>query len=124
MVPEPYTDNQELARSILAHKDMHFINSMCDLTGPSGRITPVLDWGFSRVLPAPRWNPPRTFLKNAQNNDSAYVEQDAMETDFEEKCKTEGVEHLLQGVKLNELQEPMQTLTDFPRAIVEVYPRG
>ena len=47
-----------------------------------------------------------------------------METIFEEKCKAKGVEYLLQAIKLNELQEPMQTLADFPRAIVEVYPRG
>lgn len=45
----------------LAHKDLHFANMLYNIS--SGRITAILDWEFSSVVPSMKWNPRRILVE-------------------------------------------------------------
>jgi hypothetical protein len=109
---------------VFAHKDLHFANIMCDPDDPGCPITAILDWEFSGVVPAPRWNPPRAFLWNYKNTPEDKAERTRMEEVFEQVCHEKGVEWILEQMKMNELQESMQKVVNHVRAIVEVCPKG
>ncbi|PYI01998.1 hypothetical protein BO78DRAFT_326098 [Aspergillus sclerotiicarbonarius CBS 121057] len=109
---------------VLAHKDLHFANIMCDPTDPECPITAVLDWEFSSVVPAPRWNPVRAFAWNYRYAPEDKAERNHLEEVFADICRAKGADHVLDEMKLNGRQEAMQKAVNHVRAIVEVSPRG
>ncbi|KAJ4394499.1 hypothetical protein N0V93_003717 [Gnomoniopsis smithogilvyi] len=120
---EKYITKLNDVKYILAHKDLHFANIMCDPTSPDIKITAILDWEFSGIVPATRWNPSRAFLWNGKRDAEAKEEQTMMEALFETVCMERGAIQLLEDVKPNALQKETQTAINHIRAIVEVCPR-
>lgn len=105
----------------LAHKDLHFANLLYDRD--RGRITAVLDWEFSGVVPFTKWNPARAFLWPAHDTQAASDEKARLLAMFAERCAQHHVVILEDAKFTSPLQEHMQTAADFLRAIVEVSPR-
>lgn len=105
----------------LAHKDMHFANMLYDVK--SGKITAILDWEFSGVVPFTKWNPHRSFLWDGQSTEESKIEKQRLFKLFSQRCKQQGVTILDDAEYTSPLQESMQTVTDFLRAITEVAPR-
>lgn len=109
-------------RYILAHKDLHFGNVMYDEL--NGRITGILDWEFSSIVPAPRWNPVRAFLWNGQYAPEATEERNRLNKLFRERCVARGLASLVEEVDFSSvIQHAMQDAVNYLRAIVEVSPR-
>ncbi len=107
----------------LAHKDLHFANIMFDPS--SDTITAVLDWEFSGVVPFTKWNPRRSFLWNGRDDERSADEKQRMMRLFSERCTERKKTSLLEEAGFTSpLQESMQEVADFLRAIVEVAPRG
>jgi aminoglycoside phosphotransferase (APT) family kinase protein len=121
-VQERYAAEINNASYVLAHKDLHFANVMCDpLTCD---ITAVLDWEFSGVVASPRWDPSRAFLWNCKRDDQSKQEQENLKKVFEAECQSQGAAWLLDQTKMNSRQEDVMTAVNYIRAIVEVCPRG
>ncbi|KAK0710702.1 kinase-like domain-containing protein [Lasiosphaeris hirsuta] len=106
----------------LAHKDMHFANLLFDAS--SNKVTAVLDWEFSGVVPFTKWNPARSFLWNGRKDASYASERQRLMQMFEERCAVKGVSLLEDAKYRSPLQDSMQLVADYLRAIVEVSPRG
>lgn len=107
----------------LSHKDLHFGNILVDPS--SARITSILDWEFSGVVPYPRWNPARAFLWNGQDSPTSLEEKRALVSKFEVRAIERGAGYLLEDAKFTSMeQEKMQAVQNYLRAIVEVCPRG
>lgn len=110
-------------RYVLAHKDLHMANTMYDEA--TGRITAILDWEFSGIVPIQRWDPSRAFLWNGQRNARAVEEQKRLRDMFEKRCEARGLQDLLDEPEYtSDLQATMQDGISYLRAIVEVCPRG
>ncbi|KAH8121037.1 hypothetical protein FP744_10000760 [Trichoderma asperellum] len=109
-------------RYILAHKDLHFGNVMYDEL--NGCITGILDWEFSSIVPAPRWNPARAFLWNGQYTSEATEERNRLHEMFRERCVARGLVSLIEETNFRStMQQAMQDAVNYLRAIVEVSPR-
>lgn len=106
----------------LAHKDLHFANLLFDPV--TNRITAVLDWEFSGVVPFTKWNPSRSFLWNGRNGEGSAEEKRKWMSMFVQRCAERGCEVLKDAEYSSPLQDSMQLVADYLRAIVEVSPRG
>ena len=113
----------------LAHKDLHLHLANILYDPSSGAITAVLDWEFSGVVPFTGWNPRRAFLWNAREDIDSAGEKEKLWGLFESRCAETGIKIL--EIKILEdaafaspLQESMQMVVDFLRAITVVVPRG
>ncbi|KAB8346013.1 hypothetical protein FH972_023065 [Carpinus fangiana] len=121
-VLEKHADTLNKTRYILAHKDLHFGNVMCD--PETGMITAVLDWEFSAVVPIQLWNRPSAFLWNCDRNwPLSKSEQDIWMKVFSDECDARSVP-IIEEARASPLQEAMQDVVDHLRSIVEVAPRG
>ncbi|MCJ1299786.1 hypothetical protein MMC08_002579 [Hypocenomyce scalaris] len=111
-------------RLVLAHRDLHFANIVYN---PSAeRVTGILDWEFSGVVPFPRWDPQRAFLWNGDRS-NVQIEskqiKEAWQQKFADRYRERGVDFSRETGYSNEKQESMQKATNFVRAICEVVPR-
>ncbi|KAK7398064.1 hypothetical protein QQX98_012572 [Neonectria punicea] len=105
----------------LAHKDLHFANMVLNVS--SGRITGILDWEFSGVVPFTKWNPRRSFLWNGLDDITSLDEKQRLLGLFTQRCKEKDNSLLEDANYTSSLQDSMQKAADFLRAIVEVSPR-
>ena len=119
-LPE-HSDKLNDVKLRLAHKDLHFANMLYDIS--SGKITAILDWEFSSVVPFTKWNPRRSFLWNGQDSEESGNENQRLLRLFAQRCKERNVTILEDATFSSPLQESMQKVADFVRAIVEVAPR-
>ncbi|KAI0149738.1 phosphotransferase enzyme family-domain-containing protein [Hypoxylon sp. NC0597] len=107
---------------VLAHKDLHFANMLYNRG--TGRITAILDWEFSCIMPSQQWNPRRAFLWNGQEGKVGVAEKKRLWELFTARCEERNLTSFLDDTKFTSpLQEAMQRVTDHVRAIVEVSPR-
>jgi hypothetical protein len=106
----------------LAHKDHHLANIMYDFE--SETITGILDWEFSGVVPFTQWNPQRSFLWNGHDDEASGAEKLRLLKLFEARIGKRGLPILDDAKYSSPLQESMQKVADFLRAITEVAPRG
>jgi hypothetical protein len=116
-----HADELNTVKLRLAHKDLHFAKMLYDAV--SNKITAILDWEFSGVVPFTKWNPRRSFLWNGQDNEEAGNEKLRLLELFGQRCKERGVVMMEDASFSGHLQESMQKVTHFLRGIVEVAPR-
>ena len=86
----------------------------------SSRITAVLDREFSAVVPFQQWNPRRAFLWTGQAGEAGAREKALLQRMFAKRCKERGAVLLDDAAFASPLQEAMQNVADFVRAIGEV----
>ncbi|KAF4987517.1 hypothetical protein FDECE_15392 [Fusarium decemcellulare] len=116
-----HADELNRVKLRLAHKDLHFANMVLDVS--SGRITGILDWEFSGVVPFTKWNPRRSFLWNGRVDATSEVEKKRLLGLFTQRCKEKDNSLLEDPNYTSSLQKSMQEAADYLRAIVEVSPR-
>jgi hypothetical protein len=104
------------------HKDLHFANIISDPS--SGNITGILDWEFAGVVPYPQWNRKRSFLWNGIDTSESLDEKYRLMEVFKLRCEEKGCTLFEEMEYTPSLQEDMQRVVDFLRAIVEVSPKG
>lgn len=106
-------------RLVLAHRDLHFANIMFDPA--TGAITGILDWEFSGIVPAARWNPARAFLWSGKPGAAALDEKTRLVAEFQTLAMQRG---LLRDYRFSAEQEAYQKVVSYVRALTEVCPRG
>lgn len=116
-----HADELNSVKLRLAHKDLHFANILCSPS--SGDITAILDWEFLGVVPFTKWNPSKAFLWSARDDADSADEKQRLLSLFGKRCREKGVKILEDAAYSSPLQESMQKVADFLRAITEVAPR-
>ena len=116
-----HSDKLDKVKLRLAHKDLHFANMLYDVS--SGRITAILDWEFSSVVPFTNWNPRKAFLWDGQYSEDSKNEKQRLLGLFTQRCKERDVAIWEDATFSSPLQESMQKVADYLRAITEVVPR-
>ena len=108
----------------LSHNDIHFSNILIDPA--TAKITGVLDWEFSGVVPYCRWDPMAHFLSNLGIGDVEERQKNiAMLCErFELFCWERGKGYMLEDAKYtSEKQESMQTVLGQLQLIVKSAPQ-
>ncbi|OHE99813.1 hypothetical protein CORC01_04949 [Colletotrichum orchidophilum] len=112
-------------RYVLAHRDLHLANVMVD---GEGTVTGILDWEFGGVVPGPRWDPPNAFLYpwgGGKDEQVEKAERDLMRGWAREICREKGIEvEVVAGWPYRGIQETVQRVVNFTRAICEASPKG
>ena len=103
-----HSDELKKVKLRLAHKDLQFANMLYDIS--SGRISAILDWEFSSVVPFTKWNPRRSFPWNGQDNEESTIEKQRLLGLFEQRCKERNVAVLENVAFVSSLQESMQAV--------------
>ncbi|KAK1713798.1 phosphotransferase enzyme family-domain-containing protein [Colletotrichum acutatum] len=120
-----HADEVDDTRYVLSHRDLHLANVMVD---GEGNVTGILDWEFGGVVPGPRWDPPNAFLYPWGGEDDEIVakaERERMRGWAREVCLEKGIEgEVVAGWPYKGIQETVQKVVNFTRAICEVCPRG
>ncbi|KAI4156325.1 MAG: hypothetical protein LQ340_000350 [Diploschistes diacapsis] len=106
----------------LAHKDLHFANVLYDVD--ARKITAILDWEFSGIVPFTRWNPTRTFLWNGHDSEDDLAEKQRLFQIFLDRCHVGNIKIPEDAAFSSPKQEDMQLAANFLRAITEVTPRS
>ncbi|OOQ83518.1 hypothetical protein PEBR_34432 [Penicillium brasilianum] len=96
---------------------------MRDPAHPDCPVIAMLDWEFSGVVPAPRWNSPRAFLWNIRKYPKDKAGQSRMEDVFKANRQERGLEKILDELLLNPLQNLIDTVVNDIPAVVKVCPR-
>lgn len=105
------------ARYVLAHKDLHFANILCD--PETYEVTAILDFEFACVVPAFAWDPVRAFLWNAQYAPESKTEKATLWESFERTCRS-NYPSVLEDIQPNKTQELVVKALSHLRAIIEV----
>jgi hypothetical protein len=74
-------------------------------------------------VPLPRWDPHWAFLWNGRYGDDSLKEKQRPMDRFQRRCIDRGASVLEDAKSTSPLQETMQTVANYLRAITEVVPR-
>lgn len=111
------------AKLCLAHRDFHMGNIMYDTTAK--KVSGVLDWEFSVVLPLQQGDLSRAFLYDMQGFEGWDDRKSDMLKTMKKRCEERGLNDVLARFEYtSKRQQEMQRVVDLLRAIVEVSPRG
>ncbi|KAK4503681.1 hypothetical protein PRZ48_004596 [Zasmidium cellare] len=107
----------------LAHRDLHMGNIMYDVE--EHKITGILDWEFSVVMPLQQGDLSRAFMHDLVDDGKWYERKKKMLRMIRGSAKAKGEKDISKTYAFtSEDQEEMQEAVDLLRAIVEVSPRG
>jgi hypothetical protein len=117
LVMKSLKDELNDTKYVFTHRDLHFGNIMFDPN--TCRITSILDWEFSAVIPAFMWNQGNPFLWNMRRDAKSKEDQTKLLELFHKEVQEKRYTCLDQ-TSPNEAQKSLNTVLDHVRAILEV----